>query len=91
MNVTNHLGNVLVVVSDKKTQNCPTEIVNFDFSTTPNLNGAWYIKNSFQGQNATITVADQKLLIHDNQTSTPYARVNYFMPSDLIKNNSHYP
>lgn len=85
--LTNHLGNVLVVVTDKKISNCPTEIANFNFSITPNLNGAWNIKNSFAGQNATISVVSQKLHLNDNQTSDPYAIVNYFMPSDLIKNH----
>ncbi|MBJ7428133.1 MAG: hypothetical protein JHD28_04130 [Bacteroidia bacterium] len=85
--LTNHLGNVLVVVTDKKISNCPTEIANFNFSTTPNLNGAWNVKNSFQGQNATLSIVNQKLKLEDNQTADPNARLNYFMPADLVPNH----
>lgn len=85
--LTNHLGNVLVVVTDKKISNCPTEIANFNFSTTPNLNGAWNLRNSFQGQNATLSIVNQKLKLEDNQTADPHARLNYFMPADLVPNH----
>ena len=87
--LTNHLGNVLVVVSDKRLPVCSRELINYDFSTTPNLSGAWNVRNSFAPGNATLSIVSQKIKLEDNQTADPYARLNYFLPYDITKDNPY--
>ncbi|MDP3930358.1 MAG: hypothetical protein Q8R57_15160, partial [Bacteroidota bacterium] len=86
--LSNHLGNVLAVISDRKLLVCNEYNKLEDFEGTPNLAGAWNVRDSWSGQNAVISLEDGKLNIKDNITADPHARYNYFLGKDIPPNQS---
>jgi len=87
--LSKHLGNVLAVISDMKLYNCH-EYNKFEgFENNSNINGDWNIRNSWEGQNAVLDLANGKLHVVDSITSSPHARINYLLPKHLPANQTY--
>lgn len=88
--LTNHLGNVLTVISDKKMMKCPSQdtIVAENFSGTPFIYGQWYDRNSWGRGNSSLNQSGGVLTVIDSITSDPHARLNYMTPYDLQPNHT---
>jgi len=87
--LSNHLGNVLAVISDMKLYNCHEYNKFEDFENNPNINGDWNIRNSWEGQNAVLDLAYGKLHVVENITSNPHVRINYLLPKHLPANQTY--
>jgi RHS repeat-associated protein len=81
--LSNHLGNVLAVITDMKLYACHQYDKFVNFEDNPNILGDWNIRDSWEGQNAVISLANGKLNVVDQITSDPHARVNYITASHL--------
>jgi len=87
--LSNHLGNVLAVISDMKLYTCHEYNKFEDFENNPNINGDWNIRNSWEGQNAVLDLAYGKLHVVDSITSNPHVRINYLLPKHLPANQTY--
>jgi len=87
--LSNHLGNVLAVISDMKLYTCHEYNKFEDFENIPNINGDWNIRNSWEGQNAVLDLANGKLHVVENITSNPHVRINYLLPKHLPANQTY--
>jgi RHS repeat-associated protein len=81
--LSNHLGNVLAVISDMKLFACHQYDKFVNFEDNPNIQGDWNIRDSWEAQNAVITLANGKLNVVEQITSDPHARVNYLTATHL--------
>uniref|UniRef100_UPI0039C6821B hypothetical protein n=1 Tax=Umezakia ovalisporum TaxID=75695 RepID=UPI0039C6821B len=87
--LTNHLGNVLAVISDMKLYECHKYDKYVNFEDSPNILGDWNIRDSWEAQNAIISLQNGKLHGVEEITSNPHARVNYITANHLPPNNTY--
>jgi len=80
---------VLAVISDMKLYTCHEYNKFEDFENNPNINGDWNIRNSWEGQNAVLDLANGKLHVVENITSNPHVRINYLLPKHLPANQTY--
>lgn len=87
--ISNHLGNVLAVVSDMKLFTCHQYDKFVGFDDNPNIAGIWNSRDAWQGQNAVIGLSNGKLHIEESITADPHVRVNYMTAKHLPPNQTY--